>query len=477
MPAGFSTTDTVAAIATAAGESGIGIIRISGEEALSIADRVLDRSILDAGAYTIHYRHAVTCSCDNVENVSCAFPGRIQEKREILDDVLVSVMLAPHSYTGENTVEINCHGGSLVLQRVLEEVLKAGARPAGPGEFSKRAFLNGKMDLSQAEAVMDLIQAKNRYAMEAAVSQLQGGLSDKVRELREEILNETAWIEAALDDPEHYDLTGYPEELGKKLGILVRRLENLIENAESGKVMKEGISTVILGKPNAGKSSLLNLLAGEDRAIVTEIAGTTRDTLTEHIRMAGLSLNLTDTAGIRESTDRVEQIGVEKARKAAADADLLLVMIDGSVPLDKEDREILASSEGKQAVILLNKSDLPQIVTAEEIGKISKHKVIVFSAKDGTGLPEMEETVRYMFYHNEINFNDQIYVTSARHKNALEQALRSLKLVQNSISQGLPEDFFSIDLQDAYQSLGEITGETVGDDVIDRIFERFCTGK
>ena len=477
MPAGFSTTDTVAAIATAAGESGIGIIRISGEEALPIADRVLDRSILDAGAYTIHYRHAVTCSCDNVENASCAFPGRIQEKREILDDVLVSVMLAPHSYTGENTVEINCHGGSLVLQRVLEEVLKAGARPAGPGEFSKRAFLNGKMDLSQAEAVMDLIQAKNRYAMEAAVSQLQGGLSDKVRELREEILNETAWIEAALDDPEHYDLTGYPEELGKKLGILVRRLENLIENAESGKVMKEGISTVILGKPNAGKSSLLNLLAGEDRAIVTEIAGTTRDTLTEHIRMAGLSLNLTDTAGIRESTDRVEQIGVEKARKAAADADLLLVMIDGSVPLDKEDREILASSEGKQAVILLNKSDLPQIVTAEEIGKMSEHKVIVFSAKDGTGLPEMEETVRYMFYHNEINFNDQIYVTSARHKNALEQALRSLKLVQNSIFQGLPEDFFSIDLQDAYQSLGEITGETVGDDVIDRIFERFCTGK
>ena len=477
MPAGFSTTDTVAAIATAAGESGIGIIRISGEDALPIADRVLDRSILNAGAYTIHYRHAVTCSCGNMENASCAFPDRIQEKREILDDVLVSVMLAPHSYTGENTVEINCHGGSLVLQRVLEEVLKAGARPAGPGEFSKRAFLNGKMDLSQAEAVMDLIQAKNRYAMEAAVSQLQGGLSDKVRELREEILNETAWIEAALDDPEHYDLTGYPEELGKKLGILVRRLENLIENAESGKVMKEGISTVILGKPNAGKSSLLNLLAGEDRAIVTEIAGTTRDTLTEHIRMAGLSLNLTDTAGIRESTDRVEQIGVEKARKAAADADLLLVMIDGSVPLDKEDREILASSEGKQAVILLNKSDLPQIVTAEEIGKISKHKVIVFSAKDGTGLPEMEETVRYMFYHNEINFNDQIYVTSARHKNALEQALRSLKLVQNSISQGLPEDFFSIDLQDAYQSLGEITGETVGDDVIDRIFERFCTGK
>ena len=372
MPAGFSTTDTVAAIATAAGESGIGIIRISGEDALPIADRVLDRSILNAGAYTIHYRHAVTCSCGNMENASCAFPDRIQEKREILDDVLVSVMLAPHSYTGENTVEINCHGGSLVLQRVLEEVLKAGARPAGPGEFSKRAFLNGKMDLSQAEAVMDLIQAKNRYAMEAAVSQLQGGLSDKVRELREEILNETAWIEAALDDPEHYDLTGYPEELGKKLGILVRRLENLIENAESGKVMKEGISTVILGKPNAGKSSLLNLLAGEDRAIVTEIAGTTRDTLTEHIRMAGLSLNLTDTAGIRESTDRVEQIGVEKARKAAADADLLLVMIDGSVPLDKEDREILASSEGKQAVILLNKSDLPQIVTAEDMDSFIK---------------------------------------------------------------------------------------------------------
>ena len=432
-------TDTIAAVSTAPGESGIGIIRISGEDSFLIADKVLDRKISDKETHTIHFRHAV-------------------KEGRVLDEVLVSVMRAPRSYTGENTAEINCHGGTLVVQQVLEEVLRAGARLAEPGEFTKRAFLNGKKDLSQAEAVMDVIQAKNRLALEAAEQQLSGGLSAEIRSLRDAILDETAWIEAALDDPEHYDLTGYPEELGKKLGILVRRLENLIENAESGKVMKEGISTVILGKPNAGKSSLLNLLAGEDRAIVTEIAGTTRDTLTEHIRMAGLSLNLTDTAGIRESTDRVEQIGVEKARKAAADADLLLVMIDGSVPLDKEDREILASSEGKQAVILLNKSDLPQIVTAEEIGKISKHKVIVFSAKDGTGLPEMEETVRYMFYHNEINFNDQIYVTSARHKNALEQALRSLKLVQNSISQGLPEDFFSIDLQDAYQSLGEITG-------------------
>lgn len=450
--------DTIAAISTALGESGIGIIRISGTDAVDIASRVLDRGVRKAETHTIHYRHAVC-------------------KNEIIDEVLVSVMLAPRSYTGENTVEINCHGGVLAVERVLEEVLKAGASLAEPGEFSKRAFLNGRIDLSQAEAVMDIIQAKNRFALKAAVSQLSGTLSKKLKELRNQLLDETAWIEAALDDPEHYDLSGYPEELGKKTDAMIADLETLIRNAENGRVMKEGISTVILGRPNAGKSSLMNLLSGADRAIVTDIAGTTRDILTEHIRLAGLSLNLTDTAGIRESEDIVERIGVERARKAAEEADLLLLVIDGSSELQEEDRLLLHEIEEKNAIVLLNKSDLDTQISLEELQKLSSHPVILFSAKDGTGLSEMETTMREMFYHGNINFNDQIYITNSRHREALEQALASVRLVKQSIKNGLPEDFFSIDLQDAYESLGIITGETLEDDVVNRIFEKFCTGK
>ncbi len=450
--------DTIAAISTALGESGIGIIRISGTDAVDIASRVLDRGVRKAETHTIHYRHAVC-------------------KNEIIDEVLVSVMLAPRSYTGENTVEINCHGGVLAVERVLEEVLKAGASLAEPGEFSKRAFLNGRIDLSQAEAVMDIIQAKNRFALKAAVSQLSGTLSKKLKELRNQLLDETAWIEAALDDPEHYDLSGYPEELEKKTDAMIADLETLIRNAENGRVMKEGISTVILGRPNAGKSSLMNLLSGADRAIVTDIAGTTRDILTEHVRLAGLSLNLTDTAGIRESEDIVERIGVERARKAAEEADLLLLVIDGSSELQEEDRLLLHEIEEKNAIVLLNKSDLDTQISLEELQKLSSHPVILFSAKDGTGLSEMETTMREMFYHGNINFNDQIYITNSRHREALEQALASVRLVKQSIKNGLPEDFFSIDLQDAYESLGIITGETLEDDVVNRIFEKFCTGK
>ncbi len=451
-------TDTIAAISTALGESGISIIRISGEDAAVIADRVLDRKISGAPSHTIHYRHVV-------------------HGGEILDEVLVTLMKAPHTYTGENTVEINCHGGVLAVQRVLEEVYRAGAAPAEPGEFSRRAFLNRKMDLSQAEAVMDVIEAKNQFALKAAMRQLSGGLSAEIQSLREAILNETAWIEAALDDPEHYDLNGYPEELMEKLRPLEERLETLIRNADKGRVMKEGISTVILGRPNAGKSSLLNLLAGEDRAIVTDVAGTTRDTLTEHIRFADLSLNLTDTAGIRESIDAVERIGVERARKAAGEADLLLLVLDSSEALTEEDRKLLLFCEKRPAVILLNKTDLKPAVKSGEVQQLTSHRVILFSAKDRTGLSELEDEIRSLFYHGQIDFNDQIYVTSARHKAALESALKSLKLVEKSISGGLPEDFFSIDLKDAYEALGFITGETVEDDVVDRIFERFCTGK
>lgn len=451
-------TDTIAAVSTAPGESGIGIVRISGEDAFQIADRVLDRPVSGKETHTIHFRHVLS-------------------EGSVLDEVLVSVMKKPKSYTGENTAEINCHGGPLVIRKVLFEVLKAGARAAEPGEFTKRAFLNGKKDLSQAEAVMDMIQAKNRLALSAAAKQLSGGLSSEVRSLREEILNETAWIEAALDDPEHYDLTGYPEELRGKLVSMTARMEKLVRNADSGIVMKEGIRTVILGRPNAGKSSLMNLIAGTDRAIVTEIAGTTRDTLTEHIRFSGLSLNLTDTAGIRDTEDPVEKIGVEKARMEAEQADLILCVIDGSEPLGDEEQALLESIREKKAVVLLNKSDLKQLVTEEMLKERTGHPVILFSAKEKRGLDELEAVIREMFFHGEISVNDEIYVTSARHRDALEQALEALRLVQSSIDSGMPEDFFSIDLQNAYEALGVITGETVEDDVIDRIFERFCTGK
>ena len=451
-------TDTIAAVSTAPGESGIGIVRISGEDAFQIADKVLDRPVSDKETHTIHFRHVLS-------------------EGSVLDEVLVSVMKKPKSYTGENTAEINCHGGPLVIRKVLSEILKAGARPAEPGEFTKRAFLNGKKDLSQAEAVMDMIQAKNRLALSAAAKQLSGGLSSEVRSLREEILNETAWIEAALDDPEHYDLTGYPEELRAKLVSMTARMEKLVRNADSGIVMKEGIRTVILGRPNAGKSSLMNLIAGTDRAIVTEIAGTTRDTLTEHIRFSGLSLNLTDTAGIRDTEDPVEKIGVEKARMEAEQADLILCVIDGSEPLEEAEQELLESIREKKAVVLLNKSDLKQVVTEEMLKERTAHPVILFSAKEKRGLDELEAAVREMFFHGEISVNDEIYITSARHRDALEQALEALRLVQSSIDSGMPEDFFSIDLQNAYEALGVITGETVEDDVIDRIFERFCTGK
>jgi tRNA modification GTPase len=452
------TTDTIAAVATAPGQSGIGIVRVSGEDAIQIVQKIFDRDIADAETHTIHYGHVV----DGTETV---------------DEVLLMLMKAPHTYTGEDTVELDCHGGILVTDRVLKTVLKAGANLAEPGEFTKRAFLNGKTDLSRAEAVIDVIDAKNRDALRAGMMQLSGKLSAEIRDLRAQILHELAYIEAALDDPEHYDLTGYPQALKKILGPLTVRVEALLENADNGRVMKEGINTVILGKPNAGKSSLLNLMTGEDRAIVTEIAGTTRDILTEQILISGISLNVTDTAGIRESRDVVEKIGVERARKAADAADLILVMIDGSLPLDENDHEVLQYAETKKAVVLLNKSDLQQIVKPEMLEKETSHPVIVFSAKDGTGLKELEKTIREMFYHGTIDFNDQIYITNERHRDALERAGESLRKTENSIEAGLPEDFFSIDLRDAYETLGVITGETVEDDVINEIFSKFCMGK
>lgn len=457
--------DTIAAISTAVGGSGIGIIRISGEEAISVVDRIYHskdnkKKIKDQPSHTIHY-------------------GFIQDGEDVIDEVLVSVMRAPKSFTSEDTVEINCHGGVYAMKRVLDTVLKYGARPAEPGEFTKRAFLNGRIDLSQAEAVIDVIQSKNEYALKSSLGQLKGSVQKKIRKLRERILYQIAFIESALDDPEHISLEGYPEELKKETESLLSEVNRLIASADNGRMMKEGIQTVILGKPNAGKSSLLNALIGENRAIVTDIAGTTRDVLEETISLNGITLNISDTAGIRQAEDVVEKIGVEKAKEKADGADLILYVVDSSTEMDENDEEIIKVLEGKKVIILLNKSDLEQKTAADEIRTRTdqKYPVISISVKENEGIGLLEDQIKELFYRGEISFNDEIYITNARQKSSLVNAADSLLKVLESIDIGMPEDFYSIDLMSAYESLGEITGEAVGEDVVNEIFARFCMGK
>lgn len=454
--------DTIAAIATAMSNSGIGIIRISGEESFQIIDKIYknkSKKILsEENSHTIHY-------------------GYIYDGEEIVDEVLVMLMRSPHSYTGEDTVEINCHGGVYVVKRILETVIKYGARPAEPGEFTKRAFLNGKMDLSQAEAVIDVIESKNEYALKSSISQLKGSMQKKISEVRKQILYHTAFIETALDDPEHINIDGYGEELHQVVDKLLIILKKLIDSSDNGRMIKEGIKTVILGKPNAGKSSLLNLLVGEERAIVTDIEGTTRDILEENINLGGISLNIVDTAGIRDTKDIVEKIGVNKAIQSAKYADLVIYVVDVSRNLDENDFEIMKIIQDKQVLILLNKSDLESVVKKEDIKRYLNKPMIEISAKEENGIEELEETLKRMFFHGSIFFNDEIYITNIRQKAALIDAYESLEKVNESIENGMPEDFYSIDLMDAYESLGSITGETIGEDLVNEIFSKFCMGK
>lgn len=455
--------DTIAAVATAMAPSGIGIVRISGPEAVAVADRLYrgkkkEKRLENMKSHTIHY-------------------GWIVEQEQVLDEVLVMLMRGPHSYTGEDTVEIDCHGGVLAVKRVLEAAVHAGARLAEPGEFTKRAFLNGRIDLSQAEAVMDVISAKSEYALQSSVSQLQGSVSRAVKEIREKLLYEIAFIESALDDPEHVSLDGYPERLKEIVRKEKGRIEKLLKSADDGKLLQEGIKTVILGKPNAGKSSLLNLLVGEEKAIVTEIAGTTRDVLEEQITLGGISLWMLDTAGIRSTADKVEQIGVERAKEHAKDADLILYVVDASVPLDENDAQIMELLRGRKTILLLNKSDLQTVISAEELTERVNAPVLNISAREETGLEELETMIKEMFFQGEISFNDEVYITNLRQKQALKDALESLKLVENSIEAGMPEDFFSIDLMNAYERLGSMIGESVGEDLVNEIFSKFCTGK
>ena len=456
-------TDTIAAISTAMSNSGIGIIRISGPEAFDVADRIYRskkgiKKLKEQPSHTIHY-------------------GYIADGDEIIDEVLVMLMRGPHSFTAEDTVEVNCHGGVLAMKKVLETVIKYGARPAEPGEFTKRAFLNGRLDLSQAEAVMDIIQAKNQYALQSSISQLKGSVLRPIKELREEILYQIAFIESALDDPEHISLEGYPEKLAEKTDKWIEKTGALIDSFDNGRIVKEGINTVIVGKPNAGKSSLMNVLVGEDRAIVTDIAGTTRDTLEEQIFFGGISLNVIDTAGIRDTEDVVEKIGVEKAKEKAEKADLMIYVVDSSTELDENDNEIIEMIKGKKAIVLLNKTDLNMVTTEEQLkGKVD-HPVISISAKEKTGMEQLEQTLKTMFFHGNLEFNDEVYITNVRQKQALEEAKESLKQVRNSIDMGMPEDFYSIDLMSAYEALGRITGESVEDDLVNEIVGKFCMGK
>lgn len=463
--------DTIAAIATAVSEAGLGVIRISGRRAVEVGDRVFrsstgKRILSGVPSHTVHYGYVVDDADTSVNE---------GWREHILDEVMATVFRAPRSFTAEDTVEFSCHGGVLVLQEILEAVCRNGARLAEPGEFTKRAFLNGRIDLSKAEAVMDVIGAQNEYALRASVGQLQGRLYEKIRELREQILYETAFIEAALDDPEHFDLTGYPERLSGKVREIKGKIEGLGATFHNGKLIREGISTVIVGKPNAGKSSLLNMLVGEERAIVTEIAGTTRDALTENIRLGGISLNLIDTAGIRDTSDRVERIGVERAKRYVADADLVLYVVDGSVPLDENDAEIRELIQDKKVIVLLNKSDLDTVVEEGMLGQ--EYRVIRTSAALETGLQELEQAVKELFFGGELGENHELVITNVRHSEALKQAADNLGLVLESIEAGMPEDFYTIDLMNAYSALGAIIGEEVGEDLVDEIFSKFCLGK
>lgn len=455
---------TIAAIATAMSPSGIGIVRISGPDSFSVIKKIAKKkSGKDLFENEIE-SHTVT-------------HGYIADGDILIDEVLIIAMRGPKTYTGEDTIEINCHGGVYVVQRVLETVLKYGATIAEPGEFTKRAFLNGKMDLSRAESVIDLINSSNEFAKDNALKQLKGAVYEEIQTLRAEILHEIAFIETALDDPEHISLDGYPLKLYDLVGKLTKRIETILEKSGNGQLLVEGIQTVIVGKPNAGKSSLWNALLGQDRAIVTDIAGTTRDVLSERISLSGITLNMIDTAGIRDTEDVVEKIGVNKSKEYVEKADLVMYLVDGSTPLDDNDKEIIDLIKDKKAIVLLNKTDLDLVVDKEELNKLSGRKVLEISAKNQSGLDEVTAEIKDLFFTGKISFRDDICITNMRQKEAMGNAKESLKLVLNSIDLGLPEDFFSIDLMNAYEALGSITGETIGDDLVNEIFSKFCMGK
>lgn len=455
--------DTIAAITTGISNAGVGIIRISGDRACEITDRVFQAENKKKKA-------------SNMKSYTAAF-GKIYDGDDLIDESILLVMKAPHTYTCEDVCELQCHGGIVVLRKILDLVLRNGARAAEPGEFTKRAFLGGRIDMSQAESVMSLINAKNDFAVRTSVDQLQGRLKNTIVNMREKILYNVAFIESALDDPEHYSLDGFPDKLRMIIDDILIQVEGLINTFDNGKILSEGINTVIVGKPNAGKSSLLNMFVGEDRAIVTDMAGTTRDTLSEIVNVRGITLNIIDTAGIRETDDLVEKIGVDKAIKSVDKANLVLYVVDGSVELDENDQRIIEKIRDKNVIVIINKSDLEIKIERDAICRYIDAEVIQLSAMTGDGSEELYDMLNKMFFEGSLSYNDQLYITNARHKNELVCTKNALKKVIESIDMGMEEDFFSIDMMDAYEHLGLIIGETARDDLADKIFKDFCMGK
>ncbi|PKM47384.1 MAG: tRNA uridine-5-carboxymethylaminomethyl(34) synthesis GTPase MnmE [Firmicutes bacterium HGW-Firmicutes-8] len=455
--------DTIAAISTPIGAAGIGIVRVSGRNAIPVVEKIFSskkKKMTDAPSHSMLYGHIV------------------DPEGKVVDEVLVSVMRAPHSFTAEDVVEINCHGGVVAVRKTLETVLKAGARPAEPGEFSKRAFLNGRIDLAQAESIMDLISAKTERSLKVAVSQLEGALSAAIKAIRTEILGLLAHIEAGIDFPEH-DLEDISRiQIEQKTKLILDRVKKLIDSAGTGKVFREGLKTVIIGKPNVGKSSLLNALLKEKRAIVTDIPGTTRDAIEEIVSLRGIPLKLVDTAGIRETDDIVEKIGVEKTMEMFGEADLVLFMIDASTGLTADDREIFPLLKGKNRLLIINKTDIKKDIDLSEAeNHIEPENVIEMSLFQEKGLDRLEERIETMVYAGLASGQEELLVTNIRHKNALEEAGLSIEEVLKALAANLPTDCLAIDLKTAWDKLGEITGETVEDDLVTQIFTRFCIGK
>jgi tRNA modification GTPase len=458
--------ETIAAISTPMGEGAIAIVRLSGEEAFPIAEKLFQsisgKKISSEPSHTIHYGHIVD-----------------PETKEIAEEVMLSIMRGPKTFTKEDVVEINCHGGIVSVNRVLQLCITNGARLAEPGEFTKRAFMNGRIDLSQAEAVMDLIRAKTDRAMNVALGQMEGRLSKLIRTLRQEILETLAQIEVNIDYPEYDDVEEMTFKLLKEKSTYVgREIEKLLQTSGQGKILREGLSTVIIGRPNVGKSSLLNSLVHENKAIVTDIPGTTRDVIEEYVNVRGVPLKLLDTAGIRETEDIVERIGVERSRQVLKEADLLLLLLNYSDELTKEDENLFDAVEGMEVIVIVNKTDLPQKIDLEQVRRLAQnHKLITTSLVEEKGIEELEEAIADLFFSGSIEANDMTYVSNSRHIGLLTQALNAIKEVQNGIEMGIPIDILQIDLTRTWELLGEITGDSVHDELINQLFSQFCLGK
>lgn len=457
--------DTITAISTAPGEGGIGIIRISGRDSLNILDKIFkssrDKNTMEFDTYTIRYGYIID-----------------PESRETIDEVLVSHMKAPYTYTREDVVEINCHGGTIPVRRILESVLKSGARLAEAGEFTKRAFLNGRIDLSQAEAVIDMIRSKTDKSMDAALKQLEGKLSKRLKGIRDRLIDIMSHVEASIDFPEDDVDDVLYSKLEEDSLMLIEDIDEMIQSSDAGKILREGLNTVIIGKPNVGKSSLLNALLEENRAIVTDIPGTTRDVIEEYLNIRGIPINIIDTAGIRETTDTVERIGVERTREYFNKADLIIFILDSSDELSREDEEIFKLVKDKKTIVIINKVDLPSKLDINSIkNHIEGRKLLEVSVKTGRGIDELKDEIYNLVYGGEVSYNSEVLVTNVRHKNLLIKAKTSLMSAVNTLRAQVPLDLISIDIRDCLDSIGEITGETVQEDIIDRIFSQFCIGK